>query len=705
MNREPDTRSRLLRRIALAAGAVVATVILVLAVSVLTFDPNAYRDRIETAFAEATGRRLELQGELSMTLFPWLGLDSGPAQVGNRAGSEGQPFATWRNAQASVRVLPLLWGRIEIGRVELDGLTVNLAVTPAGEDNWSDLLQRLTSAKTQGGPVDATADEAAEPVDLSIAGLVLRRATVVFDDRQADRRFELRDGEFETGRLRADRPFELRSSLAIVAAGDRRIDLALQTRVDLTEAGRFALDGTRGRVELQRAGGDTLPVEFAVERFAYDTVDRAGRLDGVMAQGPGLSVEATLETARDAGGPSLRGPVAIRAAEPRRLLVAAGLDYATRDPGVLAQLSGTADLRVIGPRFELGSLRLRLDDTHVEGRVAVAGSGAPAQAPAQAPALEFDLVVDRLDLDRYRPPAAPAAPAPVAPAVAPAAGREPPVGLRRLVMNGELRVGALTVFEVGLSDVQLRLAARDGQLTAGPITARAFGGSVSGNLRADVTGATPALHVAAGFDDVDVAAMLGQLLDVRRLAGRGHARTTIDARGRTSEALLDSMRGNFEMSVTDGRFLGTDLWRDIEVAIAAAQRKKPPAGDGTGITEFRELRSRGTIAGRVLRNDRFDFSSDFLRVQGRGDVDFGRGRLDLDLRARLLKAPPGRLHGIKLSRLQGVDLPIEVTGPTADPEIRVDAGAIVGTVVIESIKDPLEGEVRNALDRLLRKKK
>ncbi len=697
MNREPDMRSRLLRRIALAAGAVAATVIIVLAVIVLRFDPDAYRDRIETSFAEATGRRLELQGELSMTLFPWLGVDSGPAQVANRAGFDGGPFAAWQSARASVRVLPLLWGRIEAGRVELEGLTVNLAVTPAGEDNWSDLLQRLTSAKTPGGPVDATAVEPAEPADLSIAGLVLRRATVVFDDRQSDRRFELRDGELETGRLRPDRPFDLRSSLAIVAAGERRIEVALQARVDLTGTGRISLDGARGRVELRRPGGDTLPVEFAVERFAYDTAARSGRLDGVTANGPGLSVEATLETARDAGGPSLRGPVTILEAEPRRLLAAAGLDHATRDPGVLAQLSGTADLRVIGPRIELESMRLRLDDSQVEGRLAVVG--------AAAPALDFELAVDRLDLDRYRSPAAPVASAPIEPAVAPPAGSQPRAGLRRLFMDGSLRAGELTAFEVGMSDVRLRVAARDGQLTAGPITARAFGGSISGNLRADLTGATPALNVSAGFDDVDVAAMLGQLLDVHRLAGRGHARATIDAQGQTQAALLDSMRGRFEMSVRDGRFLGTDLWHEIETAIAVAQRKPPPSGARTGSTEFRELSSRGTVAGRVLRNERFDFSSSFLRVRGRGDVDFGRNRLDLDLHARLLKVPPGRLLGIKLSRLQDVEIPVEVTGPVADPQIRVDAGVIVGTVVVDTIRDPLEGGIKEALDRLLRKKK
>jgi hypothetical protein len=86
-------------------------------------------------------------------------------------------------------------------------------------------------------------------------------------------------------------------------------------------------------------------------------------------------------------------------------------------------------------------------------------------------------------------------------------------------------------------------------------------------------------------------------------------------------------------------------------------------------------------------------------------VDFGRSRLDLDLSARLLKTPPGRLRGIKLSRLQGVDIPIDVTGPIADPQVRPDVGAIVGTVVVDTVTDQLEQSVRKTLDRLLRKKK
>ena len=238
MNGPPAERSRMLRRILIVAGVAVAAVVLALAVIALTFDPNAYRGRIETAFAEATGRRLELQGELAMTLFPWLGLDSGPAQVGNREGFAAQPFANWRNAHASVRVLPLLWGRIEIGRVELDGLSLNLAVKRDGLDNWSDFIQRLTGS----GP--AGDDRTATPVDLSIAGLAIRDARVSFDDRQADRRFELRDWEFETGRLRPERPFDVRSSMTLAATGDRRLGISLQSRIDLTEPGRFSLDGT-----------------------------------------------------------------------------------------------------------------------------------------------------------------------------------------------------------------------------------------------------------------------------------------------------------------------------------------------------------------------------------------------------------------------------------------------------------------------------
>ena len=55
--------------------------------------------------------------------------DTGGVTIGSAAafGGPEQPFATARRVAARVKLLPLLSRRVEIGTVELDGLTLNLA--------------------------------------------------------------------------------------------------------------------------------------------------------------------------------------------------------------------------------------------------------------------------------------------------------------------------------------------------------------------------------------------------------------------------------------------------------------------------------------------------------------------------------------------------------------------------------------------------
>jgi hypothetical protein len=100
---------------------------------------------------------------------------------------------------------------------------------------------------------------------------------------------------------------------------------------------------------------------------------------------------------------------------------------------------------------------------------------------------------------------------------------------------------------------------------------------------------------------------------------------------------------------------------------------------------------------------RLDFASDFLRVKGGGDVNFAGGTLDLDLTAKLLKVPKGRLLGVKLSRLEGATVPVDVTGPIADPRIRPNVSVVLSAVVIDTIVEPLEGKARKKLDELIRR--
>ena len=94
------------------AGIVAASVAVLLMVALLLawllFDPNDHKARVQSVFRDGTGRELRLDGDLSLSIFPWLAIESGTAAISNRAGFGDEPFATLERVRLGVR----LWLRI-----------------------------------------------------------------------------------------------------------------------------------------------------------------------------------------------------------------------------------------------------------------------------------------------------------------------------------------------------------------------------------------------------------------------------------------------------------------------------------------------------------------------------------------------------------------------------------------------------------------
>ena len=207
-----------LRIILLVVGGAAALLIVAAVILVRTFDPNEYKDEITAYVQERTGRTLAIAEDIELSLFPWFAIETGGVALGDDPAFGERGFVTVDELSARVRVWPLLRRRVEIGRVVLDGIDVNLGVDESGRGNWAGLLE----ATAPDDPALPAADAPGRPriEQLAVEGVELRNARVLWHDASGEVRYILRDVHFATGPIADTEPvgLELVFSLLDVAS-------------------------------------------------------------------------------------------------------------------------------------------------------------------------------------------------------------------------------------------------------------------------------------------------------------------------------------------------------------------------------------------------------------------------------------------------------------------------------------------------------
>lgn len=297
-------------------GIVIAVVVAVGAAAVLLprfFDPNDYKEQIVAQVEKVTGRKLGLEGDLKLTVFPWLGVSTGKLSFGNAPGFGETPMFSADAVNVRVQLMPLLRKEVLVDTILAEGVNVNLARDASGRTNFED----LAGGKKEGG-------KGPQMAALVLNGLDLRNANINWDDRQKGEKYTATNLNLKTGTLDFEEsipvslstefdasPKGVSGKLALegefeVSKDLKRIDI---TPVDLTStlSGK-AVPGGSSEVRLKTAAN----VDLNAGTIKVDGLDFAGF--GASAQG---SVEAS---DIQSGKPAARGKVALSAADLPALL-------------------------------------------------------------------------------------------------------------------------------------------------------------------------------------------------------------------------------------------------------------------------------------------------------------------------------------------------------------------------------------------------
>lgn len=638
-----------------------------LAASVLyaMFDGEKIKSELSRVVMEKTQRRLEIVGPVELSLWPNVGVRLGRTTLSEHASP--QEFLAFDAARVAVAVLPLLSKQVAVSGIELQGLKATLVKRGDGTLNISDLASGAVPKKVGAEETVAT------PLQIDVARIKLANAQLTWRDETTGSVTTLSDLNFSTGHLAADSGKKTLTIDSLLLATHGKTG---------TDAFDLKLEAPRLNLTPEKTSGESLSL-FATLSDAGRTVGVRLILSGIEGTTEALKIaQFVLDLDAQNGAVMLTGHLASPAA----------VNLAAQTIG-LEKIAGSLD--IAHPAMPMKRIKLPLSGrAHVDLAQQVAALNLDTQfdeskiaarldvAKFTPLALNFDLAIDRLDVDKYLPPQ------PAQEKTAKDAALDFSA-LKNLNLAGAIRIGSLQVAKLKFANLNARLKAAGGRLDIAPFAANLYQGTTSGSASVDANG--NALHVRQTLAGVSINPLLQDLVDKDMLEGRGSVVLDVTGHGATTMALKKSLAGSASLSLHDGAVKGINLaqtLRDIKARLGA-KRDVTQQARATEKTDFSELTASFHITGGVAYNEDLALKSPFLRLGGAGNIDIGNGQIDYLAKASVVNTGAGQ-EGKELAQLKGITVPMRVTGPFDEISWKIEFGSMAADVVKEKMQAKMD---------------
>jgi AsmA protein len=222
------------KRILIGIVVLVIAAVVGIAIFLLTFDPNAYKAKLETLVYNRYHRTLSIKGDLELSLFPRIGLSVHDVSLSNS--DSDTLFASIDSARFAVAIWPLISNRLVVDHVAVTGFKAWVSRDMKGQFNFHDLLARRkpalrgthialahagAAAHFGGHGVMGVAHAATLPAifavphaegadfQIDIAGLDLKNGEIHYYDARTGAALQIAKLDVNTGRVTFAKPFDV----------------------------------------------------------------------------------------------------------------------------------------------------------------------------------------------------------------------------------------------------------------------------------------------------------------------------------------------------------------------------------------------------------------------------------------------------------------------------------------------------------------
>ena len=708
------------------------------------FDPNDYKDEIRQIARDKAHIELTLNGDIGWSLFPWLGLELHDASVATLTAPD-QPFADLQMLGLSVRVLPLLRKEVQMSDVRVEGLNLHLTRDKDGRGNWEDIGKPAPAAPgTETAATDSTkpaaADTASQPIKLDIDSLTVNNARVEYSDELTGKQFSAESIQLSTGPVHEATSIPVKLTAFL---GTNQPVMRVKTELD----GKLRFDRVLKRYQLEdmkivgEASGEPLQgktMNFSASgQLLVDMAANVAEWSSLKISANQLRALGELKANSLDKTPQISGGLSIAQLDLAKFLDSIGQTLPAMAPGSLSKFELVTQLSATPTSVSFDDLKLSLDDSTFNGRIAVEDFAKQA--------LRIQLKADTFDADRYLPPKSAEANGAKAARQAEVQGSEasaltasgdsplpdaptksgwsttkiiPVERLKTLDLNADISFGQLTLSKLPIQNAALKANSKDGVLTLENLSGSLYKGTFAASGSLNVQPVLPVVKLQTRITSVPVEKILQSQGQTSPVTGLLTLNSNVTGSGNSQSALIQSLNGTASFALNNGVLLNANIEQQLCKAISTLNRKTLSGAPLGKDTPFNELKGSLVFRNGVASNQDLVVRIPGLSVKGDGDIDLRvlgmdyRIGITIEGDTRPMPDPACQVG----KNFVGIELPLRCRGPLelGAKACRLDkeglgkvavkaAGNKLSEKLEEKLGDKVSPELKDALKGLFKR--
>lgn len=639
---------------------------------VMTVDNETIKGRVVQYVYKKTGRDLKIIGGVGWSLFPWLGIKMQDVSLSNKADFSGDVFAKAKKVEVSIKMMPLVFGDIEVGNIALKDFALFLVRDKFGVGNWQDIF--ISDSKSNRSSNSSVEKGALKKIKINLVRI--NNGFISLDDKVAGAKKDISDLNLTCKNINFGKPFSVVTSFVLKDLDllvDNKLNIESEVIIDFDKK-TYAFDQMQivGKIKNMYA---SKPFSFKSNINGFLDLNKQSFSVGKFnTQVSTIRINGSLQGEKIIDNPDLFGSLSAYDSNPKKTMRMFGL---YRYPKNFTRADLKSKFRFVDGVMKIGSIKASLGDMKLKANVKYTKNLGG-----------FDLYLNKFNFDSF-------------------SGKNPksilskydkadngsivkisrnksdpkvPLGfLQKINLFGRVGVGSIVLGNLKLANFNANIDSDKKSIEVKKMGFDFYKGQVSGKGSYDLSSSSN-MRANLSFKDIQMNSLLKDFVGYDKFKGMLNLNATVDSKGGSKDEVLNNLNGFGKVNVMNGSYQGVDIPYEVRKAHAIINSSSMPQKTDPQHTKFDTLNMGFNINSGVLSTSNFLIDAVDYKVIGKGDANLVLGNLDLSLSAYSKND-------------KNFYVPVKIKGGFSDPSISLDVPVLLKNKVVDTVKDVIQDQL------------